>query len=268
MQPVVALSIAGTDSAGNYGLSADLRTFAAHRVHGACAVTVVTAQNSAGVREARLMPAEFVVSQIVAITDDVTVRATKTAMLPTADIVVAIAQIAERAILPNLVVDPVLVGNEGRPLFSNDVVLAYVERLGQLARVVTPNAYEAAILADRPVRNLDDLGAAAEIIGGRIGTDVVAKGGRLGGTESVDAWFEPTSSSLRWLRASRIATPNTAGSGDTFSAAITALLATGATLEQAILGAKAYTQKAIAGAAGWMLGHGPAAIDQLHWTYS
>src|ERR1019366_7756118 len=142
-----ALTIAGSDSGGGAGAQADLKTFAALRVHGTCALTAVTAQNTAEVRGVALDPS-FVQQQIETVLDDFAVRGVKTGMLATAGIVTAVAGLAARGLLPHLVVDPVLMSSTGHRLLEADGVTAYTELLLPHALVVTPNLREAAVLGD------------------------------------------------------------------------------------------------------------------------
>ena len=149
----VALTIAGSDSGGGAGIQADLRTFAAHRVHGASAVTAITAQNSLGVTDWAPVEPRLVVAQIEAVATDMPVAATKTGMLGTAEIVVAVAEAAGRLALGPLVVDPVMVAKSGDRLLDAAAEQAYRALLPRAA-LATPNLHEAEVLLGRPVRDL------------------------------------------------------------------------------------------------------------------
>jgi hydroxymethylpyrimidine/phosphomethylpyrimidine kinase len=127
MTPPVALTIAGSDSSGGAGFQADLKTFAALGVFGASAITALTAQNTTGVRDVHGVPVANVVAQVEAVLDDLDVRAVKTGMLGTADVVRAVAALADR--LPHLVVDPVMVASSGARLLEVSAERAYVEVL-------------------------------------------------------------------------------------------------------------------------------------------
>src|SRR5207244_3098081 len=142
MTPTVALTIAGSDSSGGAGIQADLKTFAALGVYGASAITALTAQNTRGVRGVHAVPASFVIAQVEAVQDDLTVAAVKTGMLATADIVRAVADLAAAGRLPNLVVDPVMVASSGDRLLDPKAERLYVEALLPHARVLTPNLRE------------------------------------------------------------------------------------------------------------------------------
>ena len=152
--PPTALTIAGSDSGGGAGRAADLKTFAAFRVHGTCALTAVTAQNTTGVRGVVALDPPFVRLQVEAVLDDFDVRSVKTGMLANGGIVTEVACLAEQGRLPKLVVDPVLVSSTGHPLFEPEGVAAYLERLLPRALVATPNLREAAVLGGTTVEAL------------------------------------------------------------------------------------------------------------------
>ena len=150
----VALTVAGSDSGGGAGIQADLRTFAAHGLHGTSAITAVTAQNSVRVTDYVALEPRMVVAQIEAVTSDMTVAAAKTGMLANRGIIEALAGVASRWSVPYLVVDPVMVAKGGDRLLDPDAEQAYVERLFPLATVLTPNLFEAeALLRGRCARS-------------------------------------------------------------------------------------------------------------------
>jgi len=250
----VVLTIAGSDSGGGAGIQADLKTFAAHGVHGTSAITAVTAQNSVTVARALALPVEMIVAQIEAVASDMPVAAAKTGMLATSDIVDAVAETVTRWQIPHLVVDPVMVAKGGDRLLDPAAVDAYVRRLFPLATVITPNLLEAEALLGRPVRTLEDMRQAARELRERGPRSVLVKGGHLEG-DPVDVFHD--GSRLEELPAPRIRTKNTHGTGCTYSAAIAARLALGAELLEAVRGAKEYVTEAIRGAYSVGKGHGP-----------
>src|SRR5215831_2795403 len=138
----IALTIAGSDSGAGAGIQADLKTFAALGVYGTCAITAVTAQNTAEVRVVHPLPVDVVRAQVEAVLDDFDVRAVKTGMLATAPIVELVADLADAGRLPNLVVDPVLVSSTGTPLLDDVALKAYLEGLLPRTTVFTPNRLE------------------------------------------------------------------------------------------------------------------------------
>jgi hydroxymethylpyrimidine/phosphomethylpyrimidine kinase len=255
----VALTIAGSDSGGGAGIQADLRTFAAHGLHGTCAITAVTAQNSVRVTDYVALEPRMVVAQIEAVTSDMPVAAAKTGMLANRGIIEAVAVVASGWNVPFLVVDPVMVAKGGDRLLDRDAEQAYVERLFPLATVLTPNLSEAEALLQRPVRTLDDMKAAARELHRRGVRAVVVKGGHLPG-DATDVFFDGTR--LEELRASRIDTANTHGTGCTYASAIASRLALGEELLEAVRGAKVYLTEAIR--RSYAVGHGHGPVDHLH----
>jgi len=264
--PLSALTIAGSDSGGGAGAQADLKTFAAHGVHGACALTAVTAQNTAEVRGVVALEPAFVRLQVETVLDDLDVRATKTGMLANAGVVAAVAGMAARGVLPNLVVDPVLVTSSGHPLLEPEGVAAYLELLLPQATVVTPNLHEAAVLGGTGVEELADLGARIEVAEKIRATGplwVVVKGGHL--ADSADDVVAGPAGTLV-LEAPRVASGNDHGTGCTLSAATAANLALGHSVPEALRAAKAYVTRALAGAAEWRLGSGHGPLDHFGWS--
>ena len=157
--PPTALTIVGSDSGGGAGAQADLKTFAAHGVHGTCALTAVTAQNTTEVRGVVALDPAFVRLQVETVLADFVVGSAKTGMLATAGVVSEVADLAGAGALPCLVVDPVLVSSSGHRLMEPAGVVAYLERLLPLALVATPNLRETAVLTGVPVEELASLDA-------------------------------------------------------------------------------------------------------------
>ncbi|HEX4566181.1 MAG TPA: bifunctional hydroxymethylpyrimidine kinase/phosphomethylpyrimidine kinase [Vicinamibacterales bacterium] len=256
----IALTIAGSDSSGGAGIQADLKTFAAFGVYGASAITAVTAQNTKGVSAWEPISTELVIAQIETVASDIPPDAVKTGMLASAAIVEAVAATIEELELPNLVVDPVMVAKGGSRLLRDDAIAALVAELLPRAEVATPNIPEAEVLVGFPIRTLDEMREAARRIrklGPRV---VVLKGGHLPPSESdPDSCVDVVSSAQADfdVRGARIETRRTHGTGCTFAAAITAALALGQPVEQAIRGAREYVEGAIRSAPQIGSGHGP-----------
>ena len=255
-----ALTIAGSDSGGGAGIQADLKTFQRFGVYGTSALTLITAQNTLGVQEVHLLPLELVRRQIAAVAEDFDVSAAKTGALGSAELVEAVARAVEKYALPHLVVDPVMISKHGNPLLAPEAVASLKLQLIPKASLITPNLHEAAALLGSGVdsearmrdaaRALHDLGPGA----------VLLKGGHLPGKEAVDLLYD--GHEFERLAAARADTPHTHGSGCTHSAAITALLARGETLLEAVRQAKAFITRAISSAPGLGRGHGPV----NHWA--
>jgi hydroxymethylpyrimidine/phosphomethylpyrimidine kinase len=257
--PLVALTVAGSDSGGGAGIQADLKTFAAHGLHGTSAITAVTAQNSVTVTDWVALEPHMVVAQMEAVASDMPVAAAKTGMLANRGIMAAVAEAAGRLRLPFLVVDPVMVAKGGDRLLDPAAERAYPELLFPVATVITPNLEETAALLGRPVRSVPEMREAARALHGLGSRAVVVKGGHLEG-DAVDVFFDGTRTEE--LSARRITTRNTHGTGCTFSAAIAARLARGEDLLGAVRGAKEYVTEAIRRSYAVGRGHGP--LDHLH----
>jgi len=255
----VALTVAGSDSGGGAGVQADLRTFAAHGIHGASALTAITAQNSLGVTAWTALEPAMVVAQMEAVATDMKVAATKTGMLATAAIVAGVAEAAARLGLAPLVVDPVMVAKSGDRLLDAAAERAYVERLFPLATLVTPNLHEASALLGRPVRDVVEMRAAARDLRALGAGAVLVKGGALAG-DAVDVFFD--GERLVDLAAPRVDTPNVHGTGCTLSSAICARLAQGEDLLDAVRGAKAYLTEALRHS--YAVGRGRGLPDHLY----
>ncbi len=266
MTPKVALTIAGSDSSGGAGIQADLKTFAALGVYGASAITAVTAQHTAAVLRVVALDPDSVLAQVHAVLADLPPAAVKTGMLANPEIVKGVADVASRGLLPNLVVDPVLVSTSGHALMDEGGVHAYRELLFPHAMVVTPNLREGALLAGVEVQELDTVDAMAEVaeslraLGPQM---VVLKGGHLHGEMAADVVVGPGGAVV--LDAVRVDTVNDHGTGCTLSAAIAAHLALGAAPIDAIEKAKSYVHRALWGAARWQLGSGHGPIDHFGW---
>jgi hydroxymethylpyrimidine/phosphomethylpyrimidine kinase len=261
MTPPVVLTIAGSDSGGGAGIQADLKVFAALRTYGASVITAVTAQNTRGVHDVYPMPGNVVATQLNAVTEDLTVAATKIGMLASGEIAGAVAAKARAGALPNLVLDPVLQSSSGRRLG----VATAIERLLQYATVITPNRDEASALVGWQVATPADMaGAAGQLAAGGPKYVVVTGGDLAVGDEAVDAVW--TEAGARFLRYPRIVTRNTHGTGCTFSAAIAARLALGDDIPDAIVFAKEYVARALTGARDWRIGAGHGPLDHFGWN--
>jgi len=251
----IALTIAGSDSGGGAGIQADLKTFQRFGVFGTSVLTAVTAQNTLGVRAVHPVPAGIVAAQLAALAEDLPPAALKSGMLATAELVREVATGIARYDWANYVLDPVMVASSGDRLLEQDAEQALRELLLPLATVVTPNLEEAAILAGFPVGDPDAMEKAGQRLLETGAAAVLVKGGHLPGNELVDVLV--TSGGMRRFQHRRIATTSTHGTGCTLSAAITAGLALGRTLQDAVATALDYVRRAISGAPGLGAGRGP-----------
>ncbi len=248
-----ALTIAGSDPSGGAGLQADLKTFHQFGVYGEAAVTLVTVQNTAGVTAVELLRPELVAAQIEAVVSDIPPQAAKTGALGNAALIEAIAHAAASFPFP-LVVDPVMISKHGAPLLDDAAAHVLKQALLPLAALLTPNLSEASALTGRQVSTVEAMRDAARALAGAGAKNVLVKGGHLSGP-AVDVLF--TDGRFLELPAPRIQTPHTHGTGCTYSAAITALLALGVPLVPAVEQAKRWITRAIETNPGFGHGAGP-----------
>jgi hydroxymethylpyrimidine/phosphomethylpyrimidine kinase len=252
----IALTIAGSDSGGAAGIQADLKTFHQFGVFGTSAVTAVTAQNTLGVSAWQALPAALVARQIDALADDLRPAGVKSGMLGSREIVETVAQRIGHHRLTTYVLDPVMVATSGDRLLDRDAEQLIARRLAPLALLVTPNLNEAEILVEEEVRtpaHMERAGRALVAMGARA---ALVKGGHLADTATlVDVLVHK--GSVRRFTHERIDTTSTHGTGCTLSAAITAGLALGRSLDQAVADGLDFVHRAIAAAPGLGKGHGP-----------
>jgi hydroxymethylpyrimidine/phosphomethylpyrimidine kinase len=257
-----ALTIAGSDSGGGAGIQADLKTFQELDVFGMSAITAVTAQNTLGVHGVHAIPPEVVAAQIDAVSQDIGVDALKTGMLFSTEIIEVVAEKIKQYGWGKVVVDPVMIAKGGSALLQQEAITALKKQLLPLAYVVTPNIPEAEEITGMRIQtDRDKIEAAKKFI--QLGVKhVVIKGGHDQDlNESVDLLFSGDDHFI--FRSKRIATKNTHGTGCTFSAAMTAELAKGASVFDAMSLAKRFISEAIENDLHIGNGHGPT----NHWAY-
>ena len=245
-QSPCALTIAGSDSGGGAGIQADLKTFAALKVHGTSAITCLTAQNPKRVLGVQPATPEFVTRQLEAVFAELPPRAIKTGMLFSAEIINAIVTfLRARRIGCPLIVDPVMVASSGALLLEKSAVKALCTRLLPLADLITPNIPEAEVLANTSITDPEDLRRSARKLHSQFGCAVLLKGGHLRGTkEALDIFYDGRTELL--LRAAFVRGVSTHGTGCTYSAAIAAYCAQDKPLIDAVGLAKRYITHAIA----------------------
>ena len=257
------LSIAGSDSSGGAGIQADIKTIAAHRLFAETAITALTAQNTLGVSGVLDVDPAFVAKQIDAVFEDIRPAAVKVGMVSSAAIIEAVADALERHAAANIVVDPVMVATSGARLIGDDAIEALKARLLPLADVVTPNMPEAAVLCGFPVNDDASMERAANELSERVQGAVLVKGGHSA-ARADDVLVARAGAPAFWLRAPRVDTQNTHGTGCTLSSAIACGLAKGLPMEEAVRAAKDYVRGALA--AGLNLGKGSGPLDHM-WEY-
>ena len=232
MRPI-ALTIAGSDSGGGAGIQADLRVFALLGVHGATAITCLTAQNRKAVSRIQAVSPKMVRAQLEAVFAESAPNAAKTGMLYSAGIVREIVSFLKCAPPIPLVVDPVMIATSGASLLQGGALKILQTQLLPLAALVTPNRAEAEVLVGREIRSPEDLRAAARSIHSRFGCAALVKGGHLPATnDSIDILFDGQNEWM--LSAPRVRGVRLHGTGCVYSAAITAALAKGKPLAVAV----------------------------------
>ena len=257
------LSIAGSDSGGGAGIQADLKTFAALGCYGMTAITALTAQNTRGVRSIHGVPPEILRDQIDAVVEDIGLHAVKIGMLHSPDIVQTVAQAIDRHSLCNVVLDPVMVATSGAVLIDNPAIAMLVHELFPRSIVVTPNLDEASLLVGHRLNSETEMELAARKLLTMGAKAVLLKGGHLTGNVVSDL-LVTESGELHWLRAPRIHSANTHGTGCTLSSAIAAHLSMGASLLEAVQAAHAYVRAALEAGANVQTGAGSGPLNHSH----
>ena len=250
----VALTIAGSDPSGGAGLQADLKTFHRFGVYGEAVVTLITVQNTRGVTRVSTLDPDLVTAQIRAVLEDIPPHAAKVGALGSRQLVEAVARAARGFLFP-LLVDPVMISKHGARLIDEDATKALIEELIPRTFLLTPNLDEAAALTGLVVEDRDGMARAAEKLASFGAANVLVKGGHLSG-DALDLLYL-SGGEIREFTASRIQTRHTHGSGCTYSAAITAELAKGTPLAEAVARAKAFITEAIRTAPELGAGNGP-----------
>lgn len=259
------LTIAGSDPSGGAGIQADLKTFSALGCYGMSAIVAVVDENTVGVTGVHPVPVGFVEGQIRSCLDDIGADAVKIGMLHSAELIEAVRRtLDDYQSLTDIVLDPVMVATSGDALLEADAVGALREVLIPRARVITPNIPEAEMLLGRRIDGQADLPAFAralsEVCGG---VSVFLKAGHLSDARLIDVFFNAESGDMLFLESERLPTVNTHGTGCTLSSAFAAMLARGASLNDAARGAKDYISEAIAAGAKYRIGHGHGPVQHF-----
>lgn len=253
------LTIAGSDSSGGAGVQADLKTMTVHGVFGMSVITAITAQNTLGVTAISDVPLNTIEAQMKAVFSDSFPDAVKIGMVSNAKIIELIARNLREVQAKNIVLDPVMVSTSGSRLIRSDAIIALVRELMPLASIVTPNLFEAEILADMPIKTAKDMEEAARRISQQIGVAVLVKGGHL--EESKMDILVHNQEVFRF-DGKKIDNANTHGTGCTLSSAIACNLALGMDLPEAVKKAKGYVAGAIE--FGMDIGSGRGPLNHMY----
>ena len=253
MKTAVALTIAGSDPSGGAGMQADLKTFHQHGVYGMSVLTLLTVQNTQGVKAVKVLDPEFVIAQLETVLEDIPPAAAKTGALGTSEVIEAVALKAREFRFP-LVVDPVMLSKHGDVLLEPDATRTLCDKLLPAAFLVTPNLPEASALTEMQVNDPSAMERAAQAIAKRGPQHVLVKGGHLP-QQAMDVLW--SNGQIYQFPNERLASQNTHGTGCVLAAAITAWLARDIDLIEAVKRAKAFVTRAIQTSPGIGRGYGP-----------
>ncbi len=258
--PPILLTIAGFDPSCGAGVAADLKTFAAHNCYGIAAVTALTVQSTQGVLSVHATPAAQLRAQLDALADDVMIAAVKIGMLANRGNAAAVTEFLDKHKFAHVVLDPVFRPTAGNEELLDTAGLKFVrDELLKRVSVITPNIPEAEFLTGAEVKDLNAMKIAAQKLVEMGARAVVVTGGHL--EKPTDVFYEAGATEVETFGGDHVKSPNTHGSGCTFSSAIAAQLASGQQLREAVILAKAYVTKAIE--KSYQIGKGAGPLNQL-----
>ena len=260
--PPVVLTIAGFDPSSGAGVTADIKTIAAHGCYGISCITALTVQSTAGVRQVHPVDVELLAKTLKELAADFDVAAVKIGMLGSAAVVQAVADFLLKTKLPNIVLDPILRSSSGADLLDKGGINALTQKLLPLAAVVTPNLSEASALTSSPVGDLEQMRAAAAKLHALKAKAVVVTGGDLDPPVDLLSVGGPQGVEQEVFKSGQQRSQSTHGTGCAFATAIACHLAQGRGLPEAVLLAKAYVAAAIAKA--YPLGRGVGPVHHLY----
>jgi hydroxymethylpyrimidine/phosphomethylpyrimidine kinase len=261
-RPPIVLSVAGFDPSSGAGVTADIKTIAAHGCYGVSCITSLTVQSTAGVRRVEPIPPELVTETLEELVSDVAIAAIHIGMLGTAGVVRAVAQFLMKPIAKNVVLDPVLKSSSGTDLLDAEGTRLLAERLIPLATVVTPNLDEASALTGLAVRNLDEMRAAARRLHELGSAAVVITGGHLEQAIDLLSFTRGQGIEQEVFKSARLRSSSTHGTGCAFASSLACHLAFGRGLPEGVLLAKAYVAASISHA--HPVGGGTGPIHHLY----
>lgn len=263
---ITSLTIAGSDCSGGAGIQADIKTMSALGVYAASAITAVTVQNTQGVQSVCAIDAETVKNQILAVCNDLNIRYAKIGMVNDKSTIRAIVDAINIHPIPFIIVDPVMVATSGDRLMQEEALSFFIKELIPKAYLLTPNIPEAEILAGMSISDPEDIRKAAQKIASLNCCNILIKGGHLEGDEKTDYLFcfqKDGSFEEHTFKTPTVKTNNTHGTGCTLSSAITAFLARGNNLPEAIEQACQYVHLAIEAGSEVTIGHGKGPVNHF-----
>ncbi len=260
----IVLSIAGSDSSGGAGIQADLKTFSALGVYGATAITAITAQNTLGVHSQCAIDAQMVYDQIVAVIDDLHPTFVKIGMLSNVDVVNAVVAALSKYSL-SIILDPVMVSSSGHRLLSLEAQDVVKNKLIPMSVLVTPNIPEMMALTNMTLATNEEKERAAQCLFDHGAMSILLKGGHEDGDIKTDILYTKTEQGIQVTHfdSTSISTNNIHGTGCTLSSAITAFMARGYCMQEAVAKAKMYITEAIMAGADVKVGNGFGPVNHL-----
>jgi hydroxymethylpyrimidine/phosphomethylpyrimidine kinase len=265
MTPPVVLTIAGFDPSSGAGITADVKTIAAHECYGVCCITALTVQSTAGVRRVQPVDSVIITETLGELVADLAVAAVHIGMLGNGEVVRAVAGFLGQARLPNIVLDPILKSSSGSDLLDAEGCKQLIETLLPLSYVVTPNLDEAGALTGLTVTNMEQMREAAARLHALGASNVVVTGGSLEKATDLLSFTTARGVEQEVFKADRQKSNSTHGTGCAFATALACHLAHGRGLPEAVLLSKAYVGAAIANA--HPLGHGLGPLHHLYRMY-
>lgn len=261
-EPPIILTIAGFDPSSGAGITADIKTIAAHGCYGVSCITAITVQSTQGVTSIEALKPSLITSTLETLAADLDIGAVHIGMLANAEVCQAVSSFLGKAKLPNIVVDPILKSSSGADLLDKPGRSLLIEKLFPLAAVITPNAAEASALTGLPVTNLEQMEAAVPKLHSMGAKAVVVTGGDL--EKAIDVLSFPGKKGFEQevFKAERQKSKSTHGTGCAFSTAIACHLTLKRSLPEAVLLAKAYISAAIAN--GVPMGKGTGPVNHLY----
>jgi hydroxymethylpyrimidine/phosphomethylpyrimidine kinase len=262
LKPPVVLTIAGFDPGSGAGITADIKTIAAHGCYGVACITALTVQSTGGVRRVETVDAGLVTETLAELASDVEIAAIHIGMLGSGKVVRAVADFLAQQKLPNMVLDPILKSSSGADLLDAAGARLLIEKLIPLATVVTPNVDEASALTGLPVTDTEQMRAVARKLHEMGASAVVVTGGHL--EKAIDLLSFTSSRGIQQelFKSARLKSNSTHGTGCAFATAVACHLALGRGLPEAVLLAKAYVAAAISNA--HPLGRGIGPVHHLY----
>ena len=257
--PPVVLTIAGFDPSAGAGVTADIKTIAAHGCYGIAVITALTVQSTAGVRQVLPLDPVLLTDTLDELIADVKVSAVHIGMLGSGEIASTLGQFLEKAKLPNIVLDPILRSSSGIALLDDAGIAVLKERLLPLATVITPNLHEATVLTGVSIGNLDDMKLAAQRLHEFGAQSVVVTGGHL--DRAIDL-LSLKDQYVQTFKSDLVPSANTHGTGCAFSTTLACHLAQERALSTAVLLAKSYVTAAIAN--GYSIGKGAGPVNHMY----